>query len=179
MVAHLTLICVPNIDDRRAPTFPGCDRRAVPFGSLPDSVRERLVAADRVLLAPEIELEASAITIPVEAVAAVSEVGYGAWAGEAMSDIAERDPEAFTLWRTDMTAAPHGGEALLDVHARVRRWLVPLEKRSVALVSATVARVILAAALDLSLPAIWQFDPQPWAAIELTRYKGRWSLRLG
>lgn len=179
MTAHLTLIVIPSADDRRALAFPGRDRRDLLIGGLPENVRMRLGAADRLLCAPEIALDFGGAAIPLEAVDALADVDFGAWAGRPMAEIAERDPEAFTLWRTDMAAAPHGGEALLDVHARVGRWLVPLEKGSVAMVSATIARMILAAALNLPLPAIWQFDPQPWAAIELMRYKGRWNLRLG
>ncbi len=179
MTARLTLIVVPPLDDRRALAFPGRDRRVLPFDSLPDGVRNWLSSADRLFCAPEIAIESGTLAIRFDAGDALAEVDYGAWAGRVMNEIVERDPEGFTLWRRDMAAVPHGGESLIAVRARLTSWLVSLEKGSMAMVSATIARVLVAAAVDLPLPVIWQLDPQPWAAVELTRYRGRWSLRLG
>jgi len=178
MALRLTLIPVPAGNDARAPLFPGRDRLDLPFEGLAESVRRRLAEADRIIHAPEIVLGSGG----AEAAAALSEVDYGGWTGRAMADVATGDPEAFEVWRTDMAAAPHGGESLLAVRARVGRWLATIEGRQghlTALCSPVVARIALTAALDAPLTMIWRLDPMPWAMIELTFHRGRWALRLG
>lgn len=182
MALRLTLIPVATGNDARAPLFPGRDRLELPperLGeSLAEGVRRRLADADHIVHASEMVLGGG---VGGEA-AALAEVDYGGWAGRAMAEVAGADPEAFELWRTDMAAAPHGGESFMAVRARVGRWLAGIEGRKghvVALCSPVITRVALTAALDAPLPTIWRLDPTPWSAIELTFHRGRWALRLG
>lgn len=183
MAARLTLIAVPTEADRRAPRFPGRDRLDLPFARLPEAVRRCLAEADHLIHSPEIVLGPSpAVRARSEADAALADLDYGSWARRPMTEIASADPISLEQWRTDMAAAPHGGESLVDARARIGRWLASLEGRSgaiVALCPATVARIAVAAALDAPLPMIWRLDPMPWSATELTRYRDRWALKLG
>lgn len=179
MSAHLTLIAVPWDNDARAPRFPGRQRLDLAVAGLPESVRVRLADADLLIHAPEIAVDAA---FRAEAAEALSEVDHGRWAGRTMAEVADAEPETFALWRTDMAAAPEDGESLLAARARAGCWLASLERRSgnvVALVSATMARVVLTAALDAPLPLIWRLDVMPWSEVGLTRHRDRWALRLG
>ncbi len=183
MAARLTLISVPTGNDRRAPRFPGRDRLDLPFDSLPETIRRRLAEADSLIHSPEIVLGVHAtVRTRAEAAAALFELDYGGWTNQVMADVADETPGAFDLWRTDMAAAPHGGESMLDVRGRIGRWLASLDERSgsiVALCPALIVKIALVAALDAPLPMIWRLDPLPWSATELTRHGGRWALRLG
>lgn len=180
MAAHLTLISVPTGNDRRAPHFPGRERLPLPSEGLPDAVRQCLAEADRLAHPPEIAF-GDGHPAPVETTKALSDLDYGGWTNRAIADIAGAEPAAFDLWRTDMAAAPHGGEPFASARHRIGRWLVTLEEMSgsiVALCPATVVRLALVAALDAPLPMIWRLDPMPWSVSQLTRHGGRWSLRL-
>lgn len=177
MSARLTLIAVPSGDDARSPRFPGRQRLDLPLSGLPERVRARLAATDAVFHAPEIGLGATFAAEP-----ALSEVDHGRWTGRAMAEVAEAEPEAFALWRTDVAFAPDDGESLLAARARVGLWLASLDGRSgdmAALASVTIVRLLLTAALDAPLPLVWRFDVVPWSTIELTGFRGRWALRLG
>src|SRR4051794_13308879 len=54
---------------------------------------------------------------------ALVECGFGSWAGRTLASLAETDPSAVEAWMTDPDAAPHGGESLNELLARVRGWL--------------------------------------------------------
>lgn len=179
MSARLTLITVPRDNDARTPRFPEGGRLELASDSLPEPVGIRLAEAAAIFHAPEIALDAA---FGAEAVAALAEVDLGRWAGRPMAEVAQSEPEAFALWRTDMAFAPDGGEALLAARARAGRWLASLAGRSgdmVVLTSMIMARLLLTAALDAPLPLIWRLDLMPWSMTGLTRYRDRWSLRLG
>ena len=58
--------------------------------------------------------------LPVETDERLVELDYGDWDGAAMSDVT---PAQWSAWRTDPAFAPPGGEALLDVTARVASFM--------------------------------------------------------
>jgi broad specificity phosphatase PhoE len=51
------------------------------------------------------------------------ECDYGRWAGKRFSEIVVDEPDAANSWLNDLTAAPHGGESILDLMGRVATWL--------------------------------------------------------
>ena len=167
MAARLTLIAVPDDTDRRAPRFPGRDLLDLPFESMPEPVRRSVAEADQLIHAPEIVPGSNpAVRAQSEADAALADLDYGRWARRTMAEIAQTDPGGFALWRTDMAAAPHGGESLVNARARVGRWLASLEARSgaiVALCPATITRIALVAALDA--PAADDLAARPHAMV--------------
>ena len=58
----------------------------------------------------------------------------GHWRGRGLDDIAAEDPTGLHAWMTEPAAAPHGGEALVELLRRVERWLgaVPAGGHTVA-----------------------------------------------
>jgi broad specificity phosphatase PhoE len=179
MSARLTLIAVPSGDDIRSPRFPGRQRLEIALAGLPETVRARLAEAGTIVHAPEIALDAD---FAAEAATVLAEVDHGAWAGREVAEVAAAEPEAFALWRTDMAFAPPDGESLQDARARANHWLASLGGRSGNILVVTgmiMARLLLTAALEAPLSLIWQLDVTPWSTTELTRFRDRWSLRLG
>lgn len=183
MAVRMTLICVPTGNESYAPLFPSRDRLVLPFEILSEKIRRRLNEADHLIHSPAIVIGSSAsVRARAEAAEALSDLDYGSWTNRAMADIARDDPGAFELWRTDMAAAPHGGESVVSARERVGQWLTSIDERIghiVTMCPAVIARIVLVAALDAPLPMIWRLDLMPWSAVELTRYGGRWALRLG
>jgi broad specificity phosphatase PhoE len=69
------------------------------------------------------------------------ECDYGRWAGKRLSEIVADEPDAANSWLSNPTAAPHGGESILDLISRVARWLADETvrgQRSIAVTHSTI-----------------------------------------
>ena len=102
-------------------------------------------------------------------------------AGLGLEDVYRSDPDGARAWLSDPQAAPHGGEPLTAVLARVAEWLDELAEQSGQLVAVTHLAVLRAAALHvLAAPpeAFWRVDAPPLGRLALTATGGRWQLRL-
>jgi broad specificity phosphatase PhoE len=80
---------------------------------------------------------------------------------------------------TDPDAAPHGGESLAQVLARVRGWLdaqAGLSGTAVAITHAGVVKAAVVAALDAPPSAFWRIDVAPLSVTELHAHDGRWTV---
>jgi broad specificity phosphatase PhoE len=108
-----------------------------------------------------------------------AEMAFGAWEGLTREEVAARDPEGWTTWRTapDRFAAP-GGESVAAVAARVGAAIDALraarEGQSVILVThAVVTRLIILRALGLGPERLWSVDASPAGLSEL-EYRDDW-----
>jgi broad specificity phosphatase PhoE len=80
---------------------------------------------------------------------------------------------------TDPDAAPHGGESLTEVLARVARWLAEqavLDGAAVAITHAGVVKACVVTALAAPPAAFWQIDVAPLSITELHAHDGRWTI---
>jgi broad specificity phosphatase PhoE len=111
---------------------------------------------------------------------ALAECDFGSWAGRSLGDVHAADPRAATAWMTDPHAAPHGGESLCELVARVGVWLdlqaADAPGRVVALTHAGVVKAALVHALAVPARAFWQFDVAPLSVTELHVCEGRWTV---
>jgi broad specificity phosphatase PhoE len=179
MAIRMTVIHVPAPGDRRDPAFPDGRGFDVAARDVPAAARSCLSEAGRLYRAPEIRLGLAGDAD--SGAAALREVDYGRWAGRGLAGIAAASPGDLEIWRSDPAAAPHGGESLAAARARVADWLGTRGAEpggGVALVSATICRLIVVTVLDAPTAAIWRLDPAPWAALRLTGDGRRWLLRL-
>lgn len=117
-----------------------------------------------------------------EAVRALRDLDVGGWRGRSLAAVQEDSPEAVGRWLSDPASAPHGGESLLDLIQRVRRWLdgvcsSPADGRMVVVSSASVVRAALVAAVWGNPEAFWRVDVGPLSRTELRGNGGRWNLR--
>ncbi|MFF0286867.1 histidine phosphatase family protein [Streptomyces sp. NPDC005262] len=109
----------------------------------------------------------------------------GRWRGQRLAEVSRDEPEAVSNWLSDPSAAPHDGESLLDLHARVGGWLDSLHGEGaddgsvLAVVEPAAVRAAIVHALGLPPQAFWRLDVAPLTLTELSGRSGRWNLRCG
>lgn len=108
---------------------------------------------------------------------ALADLDCGAWKGNVLGGV---PPADLAIWLTDPGAAPHGGESVVAVVARVRAWLDGLAGRRGRLAAVTHPAVIRAAvlvALDAPPKSFWRIDVAP-ASHTVMHLRGQaWTLR--
>ena len=87
----------------------------------------------------------------------------------------------------DPAAAPHGGESLLDLLARIGGWLDHLQAGTrrqtgtrcviIAVTHPAVIRAAIVHALDATPSAFWRIHAPPLTRVRLSGHAGRWNLR--
>lgn len=104
---------------------------------------------------------------------------YGRWAGRAFNDVQAQEPDAIAEWLRDPAAAPHGGESILELIARVARWLdlqCAAPERTVAITHAAVIRAAILHAIEAPPQSFWRIDVAPLSLARLSGANGRWNL---
>jgi broad specificity phosphatase PhoE len=107
----------------------------------------------------------------------LADLDCGRWRGDVLGGVRPAD---LAIWLTDPTRAPHGGESVVDLVNRVRRWMESLSTRRVRLVAVTHPAVIRAAiliALDAPAKSFWRIDIAP-VSRTVMHFRGHaWTLR--
>lgn len=106
----------------------------------------------------------------------------GRWQGRTLDEVAAAEPESVAAWLADPAAAPHGGESLLALGARVGRWLdslVTAPGRVVVVAEPDVVRAAAVHALGAPAESFWRIDVRPLTVTELSGRAGRWNLLGG
>lgn len=109
----------------------------------------------------------------------------GRWSGQRLAEVGRDEPGAVSAWLSEPSAAPHGGESLLDLHARVGGWLDSLHREGadnssvLAVAEPAVVRAAIVHALGLPPQTFWRLDVAPLTLTELSGRSGRWNLRCG
>ncbi|WP_246095344.1 histidine phosphatase family protein [Streptomyces roseicoloratus] len=124
---------------------------------------------------------AEALGLPdVPAEEALAGCAMGRWQGRTLAEIAAEDAESTAAWLSDPAAAPHGGESLRELRARVGAWVAGLEPgRVLVFAEPDVIRAAVAHALGAPEEVFWRLDVRPLQCVELSGRSGRWNLRLG
>ena len=89
---------------------------------------------------------------------------FGRWAGRTLADVGTAEPEAVATWLSDPYAAPHGGESLAAMLARVGAYVDGADwpdGRSAAVVTPLVARALVVHALGAPPEVIFRIDVPP------------------
>ncbi|MDA0185805.1 histidine phosphatase family protein [Solirubrobacter phytolaccae] len=110
---------------------------------------------------------------------ALAECDFGAWAGRPLSEVAEESPQDVHAWMTDPDAAPHGGESLTALLARVRSWMDEQAREdgtAIAITHGGVVKAAVVTALDAPPSAFWRIDVSPVSITELHAHDGRWTV---
>ncbi|MBO0912796.1 histidine phosphatase family protein [Streptomyces laculatispora] len=107
----------------------------------------------------------------------------GRWSGARLSEVSADEPDRVAAWLADPSAAPHGGESLLELCARVGAWLGSLRGSDdgpvLGVAEPAVIRAAAVHALDLPPQVFWRLDVAPLTVTELSGRSGRWNLRCG
>jgi broad specificity phosphatase PhoE len=124
---------------------------------------------------------AAALGLDARIEPALSGCDYGSWRGQLLADVGAEDPDAVALWLADPAAAPHGGESVNDVIARVAGWMAAQAgtgRRIVAVTHAEIVKAAVVTALQAPPQAFWRVDVAPLAGVVLHERQGSWTLRL-
>lgn len=148
---------------------------------------------DRAVRAPATAARETADALALDASpdSAVADWELGEWRGRTLDEIAADPPrpdpsgsagsgrDAVAAWLRDPDAAPHGGECLTALIARVATWLdgVGGEGHTVAVTHAAVVRAAVVVTLSAPPSAFWRIDVAPLTATVLRGGPDRWTLR--
>lgn len=135
----------------------------------------------RILCGPEKRTQETAIALGLSATIdqALRDCNCGSWAGRELNELQLENPNEVALWLSDPQAAPHGGESIKDLIARVMGWLAEQTKSShtVAITSSAVIRAAIVSALEIPPKSFWRIDIVPLTLTDL-RFNGTsWNVR--
>jgi broad specificity phosphatase PhoE len=137
--------------------------------------------AQRVFSGPERRAQqtAEALGLTAEVEVELRDCDYGEWRGCTLSEVELRQPAEVLAWLTDPGAAPHGGESISQLIARIGGWLQ--EQRTpdhtIAVTHPAVIRSAIVHALQAPPSAFWRIDIAPLSLTDL-RWNGRvWTVR--
>ena len=139
--------------------------------------------AQTVLSGPErrVQQTAQALGISAEIAVELRDCDYGAWSGSTLAEVEQRHPEEVVAWLTNPGAAPHGGESILQLIARIAGWLEEqrVADHTIAVTHPAVIRSAIVHALQAPPSSFWRIDIAPLSLTDL-RWNGRvWTLRSG
>ncbi|WP_067860664.1 histidine phosphatase family protein [Nocardia shimofusensis] len=101
----------------------------------------------------------------------------GRWRGAEMTAL---PPGELQSWLTEPAFTGHGGESVVDIVARTRRWLDDVGATGASTVAVThpaVIRSALLVALDAPPASFWRLDVGPGSVTRL-HHRGGWTVRL-
>jgi broad specificity phosphatase PhoE len=182
-ITELTLVCHAPTRATHAAAFPADEAIApVPEARLA-GLRRALRPGAQAWTSPALRARqtAEALGLAASPAPALAECGYGRWAGRSAADVAAAEPAAFAAWLADPAAAPHGGEPLATLLARVAGWLdarLSEPGRMVAVAHASVLRAALVHVLGVGPEAFQRIDVAPLGLVRLRGDGRRWTLRL-
>ncbi|MFG1421128.1 histidine phosphatase family protein [Roseixanthobacter liquoris] len=182
MANRLTLICHGATAAMRAGAFARDEPLEPRALARTQSWRGRLRRPDRVLASPALRARetAQALGWEAEADGDLRDWECGHWAGLTFAEVDSAYPGALALWRGAPGAAPHGGESLEALLARMGEWLDAQRGGHGHLIACTHAapiRAVLVRLLDAPAAAFWQIDIAPLSLTDLRTDGRRWTLR--
>ena len=148
------------------------------------SAARALRATDGVLVSPTPRCRetASALGLEAKQVPELAGLDVGRWRGRTLDEVGSAEPQAVARWLADPDVAPHGGESVRALCARVAVWLHAMhgaEGRTLAVVEPEIVRAVAVKVLDPPEATFWRLDVPPLTATDLSGRAGRWNLRLG
>jgi broad specificity phosphatase PhoE len=182
VTTRLKLLCHASTSAVRNAAFPA-DEPLDPQG------QKRLAAiphhhfrhAHRYLTSPALRAVQTAEALGFDATieAVLRDSDYGKWTGLAFDEVQAQQPDAVAEWIRDPASAPHGGESVIALIARVSTWLEAQQAVpgiTVAVTHASVIRAAIVGALHAEPRSFWHIDIAPLSLTELSANGGRWTL---
>jgi broad specificity phosphatase PhoE len=155
--------------------------QGVETDALGDVRRPVILSGDKCRHGPERRCAETADALGLESTPLCSLRAWdlGSWAGRAITDIGNAEPESLGAWRQDPVVAPHGGETLANLLDRVGAWLdePPERQRVFAVADASVVRASVIHALGADWRTFWNLDIPPLSMSLLTHGSGAWRVR--
>ncbi|WLH81367.1 MULTISPECIES: histidine phosphatase family protein [unclassified Pseudomonas] len=176
---RLTLICHAVTPLQKRGRFCADEAVAMDWQGAALSLAARYKPSRRLLCGPEARTRQTAGLFGSDALLeeALRDGDFGQWKGQ---DISQLAIDELNAWLADSASAPHGGESVDQVCARVAQWMQALEAHPGHIVAVTHPLVIRAAmlyALQLPVAMFYRIDVEPLSSTEL-RFNTVWRLRL-
>lgn len=135
----------------------------------------------RILCAPEARTlqTAQALGGEIEIIPELEDYDAGDWKGHSLADLQQNIPQTLADWIKHPDQAPHGGESVQALCARVAAWLDTFrEEGHFAVVTHPfVIRAAILHTLKASTASFNLIDIEPLAVVDL-RFNDRWRLRF-
>jgi broad specificity phosphatase PhoE len=182
MVARITLVSHASTRDLRAATFGGDDG----LDDIGRTQAERLVGSlgrvDQCWSSPALRARqtAEALGLTPQVDERLSECDFGRWSGLKFQQVLLREPRKLVSWMKNPASAPHGGETIPQVLARVTDWLREPDRQkghTVAVTHASVIRAAIVYVIEAELRSFWRIDVSPLSKTDLRTNGRRWVLR--
>ena len=177
-VVRLTFVSHGMTDAVAAGRFP-IDEPLNALGQRQFDATVELGVIDAAVCGPEKRTRQTAELLGVRAESddALADLDCGSWRGNVLGGV---PPAELAIWLTDPAAAPHGGESVVGLIGRVRRWLDALGTRRGRIVAITHPAVIRASvliALDAPPKSFWRIDVSPASRTVMHLRGHAWTLR--
>jgi broad specificity phosphatase PhoE len=148
--------------------------KLVSIGWIPPRVHQ-------VFAGPELRTRQTASALGLDPIlcAELKDMDYASWRGKSLDEVQSTDPQGVGLWLTNVDAAPHGGESLASLLARIEHWLGGQNGsgHTLAFTHPAVIRAAILLALQAPAQSFWRIDAPPVSITDL-RWNGRfWTLR--
>ncbi|WFU01968.1 histidine phosphatase family protein [Rhizobium sp. CB3171] len=183
MRARLSWVCHGMTEANRKNRFPVDEPLEAKATQQAGLLAAQLGTVDRAWTSPALRAGQTAVAMGLDAATEPSfrECDYGRWQGRSITELHEADAEALSRWMLDLDAAPHGGEPLSAVLARVGDWMKSHTGdggHTVVVTHATVIRAAILHVLQAPPVAFWTIDVEPLGIVEMTSDGRRWQLRF-
>lgn len=176
---RLTLMCHARTVAQKLARFP--TNEPVENAALaPEALAARFAGPRRLICGPELRTRQTAAWFGADAQVEqnLRDCDWGEWHGQSIKHLQTTQADALQRWLSDPQAAPHGGESVAQVGARVAAWLSGLESTPRHVVAVTHPYLVRAALMQVVQGAAFTaLDVEPLSVIEL-RFNGIWRLRL-
>jgi broad specificity phosphatase PhoE len=181
MTTRVRLLCHGSTSAVRTSTFPADEELDAQGRRKLSELSHRLRHWDRCLTSPARRATQTAAALGLEAAIEplLRDCNYGSWTGRSLDEVQAQEPEALADWIKDPSAAPHGGESVVAMIARVSAWLdTQLTSPGVVLVitHASVIRAAIVCAIEAEPRSFWHIDIAPLSLTQLSGNGGRWTL---
>ena len=123
---------------------------------------------------------ATALRLKAKAEPELRDCNFGRWAGRSFDEVEAAEPEAVAAWTRDPGAAPHGGESVLELLARVGAWLdlqASGKGRVAAVTHASIVRAAVVSVIGAAPETFWQLDIGPLSRTTLSNNGKHWLLQ--
>jgi broad specificity phosphatase PhoE len=178
---RLTLICHASTCAVRAAAFPMDEPLDLQGHAKATALAADIRRVGAAWTSPALRARQTAAALELNATIDLTlrDIDFGNWSGRSLADIEAAAPDAVAAWTTDCSAAPRGGESIIDLFHRVAPWFETVGRadgRVVAVTHPAVIRAAIILALDAKPDSFWRIDVAPLCRVRLRGNSGRWTL---
>jgi broad specificity phosphatase PhoE len=182
MTGRLTMICSGATAATRHAAFPLDEPLEPQAVLLAQALGDQLRRADRVWSSPALRSRQTAQALGLQAVERLdlADQDMGSWSGKTLAAISQQQSENISTWLSDPAAAPHGGESIAGLSARIAALMDTLlgeRGHTIAVTHPAVIRTAVLHVLGAPLESFWRIDCEPLSVTEFRSDGLRWALR--